>query len=291
MTQGTPIVDLYGRQVIVRIIPPNRDARELRGLRVSFKSKKAASKTPATCTISIYNPAPDTVALAQDTTSTIELWAGYSGRDPNGALNPTNIGVPRLIWRGNPVKYGVTYESQPPDRILQIECADGGAFFTRSRVNISFSTQTTPAQVIEEALRQAEIPRDTTTFPTTPVFPGGFYFSGKTADLFSRIADATGNQWYVRDGSFVFAAKGVPTANGVLVSPSSGLIGSPSPKDNGTVELRVLLHPSIRVGSWIQIESEATNGTFTVQSIEFSGDSGFSSDYYMDIIAVRRELP
>lgn len=284
---GTPIAVLYGRQVVCRLVQPTGEARELKGLRIRWSSKKSASKQPATCTIEIFNPAPETRSLVENRETLVEIWAGYSGQDPNGALNPTRVGIPRLVWRGNPIKYGVKFESQPPDKVLTIETSDGANFNSNKRVKISFSTQTTPAQIIQEALRQTEVPYDPTAWPTTPVYPGGFTFTGRVSDLFTQIAATTENEWYIRDGAFVWAGFGSATAIGVIVSPSTGLIGSPSPKDDGSVEMTVLLNPSIRVGSLLFVESSNTNGSYVVKSIEMNCDSGFSNEFYMNVTASR----
>jgi len=282
---GTPIAALYGRQVVCRLVQPSGLTRELTGLRIRWQSKKAASKTPSTCTIEIYNPAPETRSFAEDPDTVVEVWAGYSGRNENGALDPTRRGILGRVWSGNPIKYGVKFESSPPDKILTMETSDGGRFNANSRVKISFSTQTTPAQVIQEALRQSRMPYDATAWPTTPVYPGGFTFTGRTADLFSRIASTTNNEWYIRDGAFVFAGFGSATAIGVVVSPETGLIGSPAPKNDGSVEMTILLNPAVRIGSLLSVESEATNGNYVVTAIEMSCDSGYSTDFYMNITA------
>lgn len=284
---GTPIAVLYGRQVVCRLVQPTGEARELKGLRIRWSSKKSASKQPATCTIEIFNPAPETRSLVENRETLVEIWAGYSGQDPNGALNPTRQGILKLVWRGNPIKYGVKFESQPPDKVLTIETSDGANFNSNKRVKISFATQTTPAQIIQEALRQTEVPYDPTAWPTTPVYPGGFTFTGRVSDLFTQIAATTENEWYIRDGAFVWAGFGSATAIGVIVSPSTGLIGSPSPKDDGSVEMTVLLNPSIRVGSLLFVESSNTNGSYVVKSIEMNCDSGFSNEFYMNVTASR----
>ena len=282
----TPIATLYGRQILVRLDPGDGgDVRELRGLRVHATTKKAASSTPATCTVEIYNAADDSISAMVKASSVIELWAGYSGQNADGALDPQRLGVPQLIWRGNPVYGGVKTESRPPDSILTIESSDGGHVVSTGRVSISFTTQTTIAQIIVEALRQTGIPSDVTDYPAT-VYPAGFRFVGKCSDLFTQLAVTTGQTWYIRDGAFNFAGEG--TAESVLLSSSTGMVGSPNPKSDGSVEVKTLLNPAIRVGGSIELQSTYTNGAFTVQSIETDIDSGFSAPFYMTLTCIKK---
>lgn len=284
----TPTGTLYGRQVLVRLIPPDGDARELRGLRVAWTSKKTTSGTPSTCTIQVYNPSADSIAAMESAQSVIELWAGYSGMDPNGHLDPTRLGTPQLIWRGNPVPFGVKSESRPPDRILTVEASDGGALTSSGRVSISFTTQTTPAQILQEALRQTGVPTDAVSFPQTPVYPAGFRFSGRVVDLLSQLASTTGNQWYIRDGALVFAAGDMAAGSVVVISSDTGMVGSPTPKSDGSVEVTILLNPAVRVGGLVQVQSLYVNGTHKVQTIEMEGDSGFADPYYMKLTAIKQ---
>lgn len=281
----TPIATLYGRQVVVRLIPPNGDVRELRGLRVHAKSKKASSGTPATCTIEIYNPAPDSISAMNKAGATIEVWAGYSGQNADGVLDPQRLGVLQLIWRGNPVYGGVKSENRPPDTVLTVEAADGGHVVATARVSISFTTQTTVAQIIAEALRQTGIPSDVTSFPQT-IYPAGFRFVGRVGDLFTQLANTTGQSWYIRDGAFNFA--GGSTAESVLLASTTGMVGAPALKSDGSVEVKSLLNPAIRVGGSVSLQSQYINGEFTVQSVETEIDSGFAQPFYMTLTCIKK---
>ena len=284
----TPIADLYGRQVLVRLIPPTGDARELRSpLKVSWTTKKATTGTPATATIKIYNAAPDSIQAMQDRQSVIELWVGYSGRNAAGALDPNRIGPLKLIWRGNPVPFGVKVESQPPNTVMTVEASDGGAITSTGYVSISFATQTTPAQVLQEALRQTGIPADSVSYPMSPVFDGGFRFQGRVVDLFQRLAVATGNTWYIRDGAFVFAGGDEAAGEIVLIASTTGMVGSPTPKSDGSVEVKILINPAVRVGGLVEVQSVQVNGVYKVQTLESEGDSR-EGPFYMKLTAIKQ---
>jgi hypothetical protein len=133
-------------------------------------------------------------------------------------------------------------------------------------------------QIVAEALRQTGIPSDVTTFPES-IYSAGFRFSGKCSDLFSQLAVSTGLSWFIRDGAFNFT--GPSSAESVLLSSSTGMIGSPTPKSDGSVEVKSLLNPAIRVGGSVELQSIYLNGSYTVQSLETDIDSGFGGSYYM----------
>lgn len=288
----TPQAPLFGRQVVVRLIPGDGgDVRELRsaaggpGLSIKVRSKKATTGSAATCTIEIINSALDSISAISQPGSVVEVYAGYSGQLPNGVVNPQLLGVPKRIWHGNPVYGGVKSESKPPDTVLTIEASDGGNALSTARVSISFATQTTLRQIIAEALRQTGIPSDVTTIPET-VYPAGYRFVGKPGDLFSQLAVSAGQSWFIRDGAFNFT--GTSSAESVLLSSSTGMVGSPTPKSDGSVEVKSLLNPAIRVGGSVELQSVYVNGSYTVQSLETSLDSGFGGDYYM-ILTCRKK--
>ena len=63
------------------------------------------------------------------------------------------------------------------------------------------------------------------------------------------------------------------TASAVDVNSGTGMVGSPALKTGGSVEVKTLLNPAIRVGGLVNLASVAINGLFKVQTMETDGDS------------------
>lgn len=259
---------LWQRQVIVRLIPPGGGiSRELRDLRVSFDIKMSASGTPNQGTIQVYNPAPDSISVIQQAGATIELYAGYD--------------VPALLFRGNPTTSGVTLTRPVPDRILKVEAQDGGTAYSQGRVTISTAAPITAEDIVAQALAQTGLPAASIRVPPGYQLPS-FTFQGAMRDLFVRLAELTGAQWFLRDGGLCFLEAGTDTGEqAISISSKTGnLIGSPTPKD-GSVEVKALLAPTLRPGMVFYLESLDYNGFYTASDVSFKGDSGFDSSFYM----------
>ena len=70
----------------------------------------------------------------------------------------------------------------------------------------------------------------------------------------------------------------------IEVSAKRGnLVGSPAPKDKG-LEVRALLDPGIRPGRRVVVVSAQVRGTYSVQSVDYIGDSGWDASFYADFL-------
>lgn len=272
-------MSLFGRQVIVRLGPAGGTGRELSGLRVGFAVKLSTSSSVNTATITIYNPAPDTISAIQDPTAAIELLAGYS--------------VARLRFRGNPTPGGVSIARQGPDRILKIEAQEAGYAWRSARVSVSYAESVDLETVYAEVSTQLGLPAAVVQVPSGVVFAPGLVLTGLASDVLARLAAMSGSQTFTRDGGICFIPIDGDTGEvAPIYSAASGnLIGSPTPTvassggstggSNG-IKIRGLLDADLRPGQKFQVESESYNGTYTATDVSMSGDSGFAQDFYLD---------
>ena len=259
---------LWRRQVFVQVGSPSETGKSFAGLRVSFDVKMSRASSPNSATLEIYNVNPASVALAQDSAAEVRLLVGYD--------------VPRLIFVGNPVKNGVRLDRRGPDRVLHIEAQDGGRSYADSRVSVSFTTQTTARQVFDAVAAQMGLPQGTIRVDETLVFPKGIVLAGPARDVLDRLADSLGSDWFIRDGALQFVGTGEDTGEAAVVfsAGAGNLIGSPSPKDGG-IQVRALLEPGIRPGKVFKVESEDYTGFYTAGDVQFQGDSGWDTPYYV----------
>lgn len=253
--------------------PPGGEGRQYggQGLRINFDVKMTRTSTPSTCTVEAYNLNPSSVALAQEPDTVIELWVGYS--------------LPRLVFRGNPTRNGVRVETRGPDRVLHIEAQDGARAYESARLNISYATQVTLVEVVDEVARQLGLPRGTIRVDEDFVFVNGVTLVGPARDILDRLALSTASDWMVRDGAMVFIGKDEDTGEQAVVfsSTNGNLLGRPSPTDRG-IEVTGLIEPSMRPGKVFRVESRDYTGEYTATDVNFRGDSGYANDF---IVVVR----
>jgi len=262
-------VALFGRQVLLTIGPDGGEGRVFQGFRVRFKVSMNRSSTPNSAVIEAFNLNPTSIALAQDPTSVVEVRVGYD--------------VPLLIFRGNPVKDGVRLDRQGTDTVLRIEAQDGGRAYRSARVSVGYSTNTTAQQVFDAVAEQMGLPQGTIRVPADVTFPRGITLNGPARDVLDRLSTSLGCEWFVRDGVLQFVGAGEDTGESAVVfsATAGNLIGSPTPKDDGKLEVKALLAPSLRPGKVFSVESADYSGLYVADDVEFNGDSGWETPFYV----------
>ena len=272
-------MSLFGRRARLQLGLPGTTGKEfLCGgpgeFRLTFDAKMSATGDPNTATIEVYNLAAATVALAQDPECEVRLLVGYD--------------TPTLVFVGNPIADGVRLDRRGPDRVLHIEAADGGRSYGEARCSISMATPTTAQQVFDEVIRQTGLALGVTRVPSY-TFQSGYVFQGQASDALAKLAASCGATTYTRDGALVFIEAGGDTGEqAVVFSGSAGnLIGSPTPKDGGKIEVKALLAPTIRPGKVFSVESEDYNGLYVAEDVSFKGDT-HGQDWYVVAVGVAR---
>lgn len=256
-------MSLFGRQVVVQFGQPGEKGRSYTGLRVRFRVDMNRGGSPNKALIDVWNLGDEAVALLQEPGVVVRLLAGYD--------------VPRLLFAGDPIKNGVRSQRQGPDRILHVEAADGLRAYQTARVNVSFATETTLEQVLDEVATQLGLPLGSIRYESDLRFPHGITLVGAAREVLDRLAVATETEWSIRDGTLQIVGRDSDTGEtAIRVSSAKGfrnLIGAPTRTDKG-VEVTTLLDPSIRPGRVVQLESEQFNGLYVVRDVRFEGDSG-----------------
>ncbi len=265
---------LFDRQVIVEVGVPGQTGRRFTDLRMTLQVKDARTSTPRSATVEVYNPSPDSIAAAQQRGATVRVLAGYE--------------LPRLVFQGDPVKGGVRLDRRSTDRVLHLELQDGGRALTEARVNVSFSTSTTARQVYDAVAAQLGLPAGTIRLPDREL-PHGVHLQGRASEVLDRLARSAGSDWFVRDGAVQFIGRKESTGETALVisGTNGNLIGSPAPKEDGSIEVTALLDPSMRAGMPFVLDSLDYRGTYTAKSVDFDADT-HGAAFYMRVTGAPR---
>lgn len=268
---------LFGRQAILQIGPSGGDARTITGLRmaarVAYKSVRAGEME-----LEVYNPAPQTIAAAQQRGVITRLLAGYQ--------------VPESVFDGSPIRHGVRVRHEGVDRILSITARTGGVELERARVALAYSTPTRASQVIAACLDALGLPRGTVVLGADYELPGGISYSGPAWELLRRTVQGAGASVCVRDGAVQILPRERDTGEEVpRITPETGLIGSPvrrTGKDRALIEVRALLIPGLRPGKRFVLESDAFSGVYKARDVAFELDTDGGE---WTVTATGRELP
>lgn len=265
--------ELYLRKVVADVIPLTGTAKRFDGLRINFKIEKTSESAPNNAQVNIYNLSADSRALLEAKGSRLAVSIGYLGLNPNGIAGTgvASSSSVSLVLVGTIKK--VTHELSAPDIITKIEVADGGNAYRNAKLEKGYPRNAKLETVINDLANQFGLPVSNKTGIPQKTYSSGFAVTGYVRDQLDMLAKTHGFSWSIQDETVQFTPLNQGTSeNVVLLSPKSGLIGSPSKTDKG-IEFQSLLQPSLRPGRRVSIESKFLNGTFVVKKVTHQGDS------------------
>lgn len=288
---------LFRRVVNVSIGPKTQDASTAlaaieRGLGINaseldcvFKVKKNLKAEPNTCSIDIFNLSKASRALLETPKKLVlRLEAGY----------PDQVSQ---LYLGE-IRYAQSSRSES-NIITHIETGDSEKEIQTAHINLSIGPKV-PAEVALTAIaRELGIGLGNVNVAvaklrakgTTPFGRGTLIFGGaaRALDDFCRSADL---EWSIQDGVLQILDRGKALeGQAVLLSPDTGLIGSPTIDHKGVVTFKALIQPDLRPGHKIAFDTldfKISQG-YRIQECEYTGDTTPSptSPWYCEAKAKR----
>ncbi len=263
-------MDLFGRRYTLTVGTVKIEGAAGRGLRVAFRIHKSLAKDPNTGEIKIFNLSKENRAKLKDKGIPIVFSAGYENTEAT-------------IFSGDS-RY-INHELEGPTWVTKIQCGDGERAYAFTRFNKSYAAGVSVGSILRDAVAStslnpgnlnsalAEPPRGGLTS-----FVRGYTAHGRAVDTIETLAKSLGFTVSIQGGAFQFLRNGVAPGAAVLLSPGTGLIGSPtysSPekKDQAArLIAKSFLQPQIVCGGQVSIKSEEVNGAFRVQKLDHTGD-------------------
>lgn len=250
--------------------------QEFTGLRIAFKVVRDNDARPNPAEISIYNLKDESRAKVQAENVAVILEAGYGTH-----LEQLYAGDVRQATH---IKDGV-------DWLTKIKSGDGERQYRTARINLGFNKGTPMVTIVKQIAEATGIPvgnildkaqqGDVSGALTETV--NGMAISGRAFDELDGIMRSLGYQLSIQDGALQALERTATTTESVLVlSASSGLIGSPEAGEKGVVKAKSLLQPGARPGRRVKLESRAIEGFFKVTMATHVGDS-HGADWYTDL--------
>jgi len=280
---------LFGRRAVLQMGvaeimgammgPPGMQTKEIEGLRISFKVEKSNQPEPNNAEISVWNLSRDTRSsfLSQGSVPLV-LQAGY-GDDI------------AQIFTGDVKPGGITIARDGADWVTTFKAGDGCEAYRTARIQESFQRGTALTAVFERLARSLgkELGPSLARIQAGDVkgallsFFGGTALSGSVKDELDRVCASTGTEWSIQNDQLQIIAKGGLLPDPVvLLSPDTGLIGSPEPGKDGIIKIRALLQPQLKPLGRVQVaEAQSRNGTYGVFKLTHSGDT-HGQDWYTD---------
>lgn len=240
---------------------------------VAFQIVKTKKRAPNTCALSIWNLSADqrralealsVVKKSGRGKIRVQVEAGYDGETS-------------LLFRGD-LRTAITVR-EGPDLITTVEGDDGGRDVLLARVSRSYHPGTTVITVLRDlvaALGIGEGNLNSLTYTTRggATFAGGTTLSGKADENLTRLLHSCGVTWSVQNGALQVLQAGAALATtAVLLSPQTGLVGTPSVSPEGYILAEALLVPGIFPGGRVKVQCPTLTGLYTVHNVTHTGDS------------------
>lgn len=263
------MAELYGRQWALSI-----GDRQWTDLRVVFEVKRFLSKHPDPAQITIYNLAAGTRS-SFDAGDQVRLTAGY--RDNAALLYSGTVTTP-------------TTQRDGPDWATSLGCRDGDDAF-RATVRQVFA-KSAPLSLVCDRLASAmglRLGAGAAAVLAGKSTRGGVALIGQAQDALERTLAPHGLRYILQDGDLIILpADGHTTEAAILLSPDTGLVGSPEPltkaakfggKNASRLRVTSLLQPAMRPGRLVQLDSVQHKGTYRCDNVTHKGDS-HGTDWY-----------
>lgn len=275
---------------------------QLEGFRISFKVKKTSDEKPNTAEVKVTGLSADSRGRAYKMKGQrLTLVAGY-GEDA------------AVIFVGD-IRF-IESKRENADWVTKFEAGDGERNVQHARASQSFKGGTKATDIAKSLIGKMKLNPGTAMdvlkgkAGADKLFTGGFTAHGSAAKNLSKVLKPLGLEWSIQDGKLqLLPIRGVTAETAVLLSPDTGLVGSPEQStpekssknqaaeiddeladefESGAAEskpaylkIRSLLQPSIRPGRQILLQSEARNGYFRCVNVDHSGDTD-GQDWYSD---------
>lgn len=244
-------------------------------LRVVFEVKRNLNRHPDPAQITIYNLAREhRASFAQG--DAIVLVAGYT----NAA---------GMVFSGQLMD--VMVQRDGADWATTLICRDGDTAW-KSYISTAFNS----SMPLDKAVQYIAARMGLTVAQSSLAQLSGLSTQGRLAhvglapDAMSKLLEPRGFRWMLQDNSLVIIpANGSTYEDAIVLSPQTGLVGSPEPMTDKKIKgfkqgfrrlrMNALLQPSLTPGRKLQLISEQYKGIYRVDAVVHRGDSR-GQDWY-----------
>ena len=249
---------------------------------LAFKVSRSTAARPGTCEVTIYGlteahrqeilrmprrRAFGSAAGERSAGTVVELSAGYEEERP-------------VIFRGDLRR--VMQKREHPEWMVELTAGDGEFAIRNARVRRAFSADTSLSDVIR-ALAGAmgvgagnvdDVASAAQLGNVGGLFVGGHVAHGQAADHLTRLCRSAGMEWSIQGGVLQLLPRGQALQRtAILLSPDTGLVGSPEKNGRHKAKANCLLIPGLAPGCLVELRSSVLSGTYRCGQVDLAGDT------------------
>lgn len=251
---------------------------DLAGLRTGFSIERAHTKNLNTGIISIYN-------LSEATRAKI------TGKGLSAVLEAGYVGNSSIIFSGDIER--VTHKKQGSSWETRLETDDGSRARAQSRVSIALAAGAKLVDAIRPVAEKmgVSVERALQDLQSGKVdfsramrdFVNGASLSGQAHAIFDQLATSLGFEYSIQNGELVVTTEGQPASSeAIVLSPSTGLIGSVEHLEDGKLKAKAKIIPGLEPPRSVHLKSRTFKGSARIDRAKWSGDSG-GADWHVEM--------
>lgn len=250
-------------------------AREYKGLRFSFTIEMSSEPNANTAKFSIFNMNEKGRSALEEEGSKVICRAGYAGAGISTKDDGFLYGKQKdeIIFIGEIQKNGLRIERSGSEIITHLECATALKATQETVINKSYAEGAKGLDVVKEIASSMGLNISQLPSVDLGVFLNGLSLSGNAKDMLTKVLNKTGLQWSVQDDELQITEKDKPTPEqAVSVTSTTGLIGLPTKRQDGSVLFTTLLNPKIKPSRAIILQTNTITGNFRARKVSHDGD-------------------
>lgn len=256
------------------------DEVEQHELRVIFDVSRGISGSPNTFNIKLFNLNKYHRNAVGRELETVQIEAGYVPPEGGG-----NLGI---IAKGRIRDY--QHDRDGPDIITTVSCGDGDLAYRRATISKTIPKGASVPDVVNELYKELEkqgISKGELKFPDdVKTFKRPYSMCGSCSRELDTLGRGNNFYWSIQNETLEIIPGDGYLGGKILVSPETGMVGTPTITDNG-VKVKALLNPDARPNRLVEVRSEvlemnAQNNTYRISQLDFSGDNR-DGDFLMSI--------
>lgn len=223
---------------------------------LEFSVPFSTENEPDLSEIIVYNLSPGSVSMIKKGIP-VSLSAGYAG----------DVG---MLCSGVVSSFSTVMDGV--DRKTTLKIGTAAQAWQEKKIHKTYAKDTTAKMILEDLIQQFGVSIADMTVVKDVTYSKGKTVSGRLKDVVKKLAKETESKFYLdKDRAYVRPFdKG--TGSGFVLSPSTGLLGSPEPaelsegnqKSKQGWKIRCLLNHNIGVDSLISVQSKEVSGMYRV---------------------------
>lgn len=272
------MAQLWNREVGLRFGIKGFLGIKITQLRVAFVIGATSDKNANTSKIKVYN-------LNEKSRSILEQGGDLVAILEAGYKRPTGTGL-EVLFKGEIDKS--QFRRVGPDWVTTLFIKDGNTAITKVHFEKSFAGPIDLKEIAREVVQKLKdeagiIVKDLKNL-NSEIIQNGFSANGLASKILDKLIDKQGLEWNIQNGELQIIAPDSSDDEAIVLTPETGLIGSPVRRENG-IEFRALLQPKVKPGRAVKIISRNINGLFRIRQAQFKGDT-HGTPWFVTAVAV-----